>query len=283
MKKIIAGVTLLLLTSCVGKKEQSDPFASIIKESDSVTCTHDSLSEQLISDEQLSAEVDDSFGDFFYNFSSDDVLQRKRICFPLQCNTEGVLSEIDESAWKYDDLFLKQGYYTLLFERESDMDLVDTDSMNQVRVECFFLAKQLLKSYYFERQKGIWMLQSIEMCAVNRTKKREDFITFFKRFSTDSLFQTQRIHQPLQFVTIDPDDDFSIIETTLGLEQWFAFKPTLPIEKLSNINYGQQNKGQSPYKIVALKGLGNGFSNILYFHFRDGGGWELYKFEDTSI
>ncbi|KAA6307939.1 hypothetical protein EZS27_040388, partial [termite gut metagenome] len=33
--------------------------------------------------------------------------------------------------------------------------------------------------------------------------------------------------------------------------------------------------------IVALKGIGNGFSNTLYFQ-RKEGKWELYKFEDIS-
>lgn len=50
----------------------------------------------------------------------------------------------------------------------------------------------------------------------------------------------------------------------------------------SNINYGQRNDDDSPTKILALKGIGNGFSNILYFR-RKAGEWELYKFEDTSI
>ena len=48
---------------------------------------------------------------------------------------------------------------------------------------------------------------------------------FFARFATDSLFQSSRIAHPLIFVTSDPDDDFSILETSLDLNQWFAFKP----------------------------------------------------------
>lgn len=56
----------------------------------------------------------------------------------------------------------------------------------------------------------------------------------------------------------------------------------LPADRLSNINYGQRNDDDSPTKILALKGIGNGFSNILYFR-RKAGEWELYKFEDTSI
>ena len=110
----------------------------------------------------------------------------------------------------------------------------------------------------------------------------ENFVEFFGHFATDSLFQSQRVREPLAFVTSDPDDDFSILETTLDLNQWFAFKPVLPVDRLSNINYGQRNDDDSPTKILALKGIGNGFSNILYFR-RKAGEWELYKFEDTSI
>ncbi|MCQ5174983.1 DUF4348 domain-containing protein, partial [Bacteroides fragilis] len=74
----------------------------------------------------------------------------------------------------------------------------------------------------------------------------------------------------------------SILETTLDLNQWFAFKPALPADKLSNINYVQQNDDNASHKILALKGIGNGFSNILYFQRKDSG-LELYKFDDTSI
>ena len=84
------------------------------------------------------------------------------------------------------------------------------------------------------------------------------------------------------FCHLRSDDDFSILETSLDLNQWFAFKPALPTDRLSNINYGQRNDDNSPTKILALKGIGNGFSNILYFR-RKAGEWQLYKFEDTSI
>ena len=98
------------------------------------------------------------------------------------------------------------------------------------------------------------------------------------------MFQSRRIKQPLAFVTTDPDDDFSVLETTLDLNQWFAFKPELPTDRLSNINYGQKSIDDSNVKIVALKGIGNGLSNILYFKRKErSGDWELYKFEDVSI
>ena len=138
-----------------------------------------------------------------------------------------------------------------------------------------------MKRYYFERIKGAWILEAINLRPIEKNDN-EDFVEFFNRFASDSLFQSQRVQNPLAFVTSDPDDDFSILETTIDRNQWFAFKPVLPTDRLSNINYGQRNDDNSSTKILALKGIGNGFSNLLYFR-RKGGEWELYKFEDTSI
>jgi hypothetical protein len=86
----------------------------------------------------------------------------------------------------------------------------------------------------------------------------------------------------LKFVTTDPNDEFSVINATIDVNQWFAFKPQLPKVQISNINYGQLDTNKSKSKIVALIGVGNGFSNILHFSKKDGK-WKLYKFEDVSI
>lgn len=284
MKKLIAGVAVLsLLSSCGNKKANIDPFASITNEIDSVIQNRtDTILKEKPSEDPKPIEADESFDDFIYNFASDDALQRQRIVFPLAYYNGDAQSKIEKKHWKHDDLFTKQSFYTLLFDREEDMDLVGSAKLTSVQVEWIYMPKRMVKKYCFERLKGAWMLQSIRLRPIEQNDN-EDFVDFFDRFSTDSLFQSQRIRQPLQFVTTDPDDDFSILETTLDLNQWFAFRPTLPTDKLSNINYGQKNSGQSLVKILALKGIGNGFSNILYFQRKGSGDWELYKFEDTSI
>ena len=209
------------------------------------------------------------------------MLQRQRVKFPLPYYNGDKKSNIEERNWKHDDLFTKQHYYTLLFDREEDMDLVGDTSLTSVQVEWVFVKTRMVKKYYFERIKGAWMLEAINLRPIKQNDN-ENFVEFFGHFAADSLFQSKRVCEPLAFVTTDPDDDFSILETTLDLNQWFAFKPGLPADRLSNINYGQRNDDDSPTKILALKGIGNGFSNILYFR-RKAGEWELYKFEDTSI
>lgn len=282
MKRIFAGVFVLtFLVACQNKKANIDPFASLTSEVDSARCMVDSLSKDSLSKELNPIEEDDSFDDFVYRFATDDQLQRQRIAFPLPYYNEGKKLSIEKRYWKHDDLFVKQGYYTLIFESEEEMNLAEDLEVNAVNIEFIYLKTRMMKTYSFERKKKIWRLNKIDLSAL-KVNGEEDFIDFFGHFATDSVFQSQRIKKPLAFVTTDPDDDFAVIETTLDLNQWYAFKPKLPADCLFNVNYGQKSNTDSSTKIVALKGVGNGFSNVLYFQRREKQ-WELCKFEDTSI
>ena len=260
-----------------------DPFATITEMVDSAGHKADTLQQAEVKEEPKPLEADELFDDFIFNYASDEALQRERTVFPLPYYNRDTPSKIEERFWKHDYLFTKQNYYTLLFDRESDMDMVGDTALKSVQVEWIYLKTRMVKKYYFERIKGAWILEAIDLRPLEKGDN-EDFVEFFGRFATDSLFQSRRIKQPLAFVTTDPDDDFSVLETTLDLNQWFAFKPELPTDRLSNINYGQKSIDDSNVKIVALKGIGNGLSNILYFKRKErSGDWELYKFEDVSI
>ncbi|EJW99076.1 lipoprotein [gut metagenome] len=282
MRKLIAGVIALgLLLSCSNSNTKGGPFAVTNNGVDSASVAVDSILAEDLPEEPKPTQADEFFDDFIYNFASDDALQRRRIKFPLPYYKEERKLNIEEKHWKHDSLFTNDRIYTLLFDKEKDMDLVGDTSLTSVQVEWIYVKTQMLKRYYFERIKGTWILEAINYRPLAKDGN-EDFVEFFSRFASDSLFQSSRIAQPLIFVTSDPDDDFSILETSLDLNQWFAFKPELPTVRLSNIRYGQQIDANSSTKILVLKGLGNGFSNILYFR-RRAGKWKLYKFEDTSI
>lgn len=161
------------------------------------------------------------------------------------------------------------------------MDLVGDTTLKSVQVEWIFLKTRTLKKYYFEKLKGVWMLEAINLRKI-ATHEPADFIEFYTRFATDSIFQQEHIAPRLHFVTIDPDDEFSILETTLDAGQWMAFSPQLPKERLSNIDYGQHISPQSHTRILKINGIGNGYSNLFYFR-RQGESWELYRYEDTSM
>lgn len=281
MKKIILGtVALLLLASCNGKKSNIDPFKSLTSMVDSVTEEVDTTANDSVIDIPKPVKADETFDDFIFSFATDPKMQQQRIHFPLIFKNGNSVSKIEKRFWKKDFLFTKQNYYTMLFDNESDMDLMTDTSLKSAQFEWYYMKSNKVKKYHFKREKGAWMLGLIAISSI-ANNENESFIEFFRKFASDSVFQRSRTREPLTFVTTDPDDDFSILETTMEVNQWFAFAPVLPKEKLSNINYGQSNSDNSNTKILTMKGLGNGFSNTLYFK-RQGKQWEFYKFEDLS-
>lgn len=291
MKKITIGVfVLLFLNSCANKKKETDSYVpeKAYHSTDSIAQVppSDSLFTETKEQEKeemkpiMPVEKNELFDDFIYNFTTDEEFQQQRIVFPVPYYNLNVSSKIEKEDWKHDELFIKNSYYTLFFDTEEDMELSKESSLTSVQVEWNLMKSRTIKKYYFERIKGAWMLEAINIHAGEKNKN-ESFLDFFIRFSTDTLFQHTRIREPLTFITTDPDDDFSIMETTLDLNQWSAFRPDLPVDDMFYISYGQQNSNQSTHKIVALKGIENGFSNYLYFRRRDNK-WQLYKFEDTG-
>ncbi len=282
MKRIVIGtLILILLGACYRKQPETVATASFPSQIVLPDHQAEERIEETVSDTApVPRSEDGSFDDFVYLFASDERLQRKRIRFPLPFYSTDTVIRIKPEEWEHDFLFTLDHYYTLLFDNEEDIYLLNNDSISSVQVEWYYMLERKVKRYYFEKVNNAWLLEAINMRNVEETG-REDFGHFFVQFATDSLFQREHICDPLEFVTADPDDDFSILEATIDKDQWFAFKPELPKERLSNINYGQQNQDNARSKVVVLKGIGNGFSNSLYFQRRNGK-WELYKFEDVS-
>lgn len=282
MKKVFSGLLLLLfIAACGNKQKTSDPFAALTQMVDSARQQPDSLQQPVEDESPKPIEADELFDDFIFNYASDDALQRQRTIFPLPYYKDDTPVKIEKKYWEHDYLFSQQSYYTLLFDREEDMDMVGDTALTSVQVEWVYLKTRMVKKYYFERIKGAWMLEAINLRKIEKGEN-EDFVDFYARFVTDSVYQSKHIHTPLKFITLDPDDEFSILETTLDLNQWYAFRPILPTDRLSNINYGQKNEDQSTTKILKVNGIGNGYSTVFYFR-KKRGEWELYKYEDTSM
>ena len=282
MKKVFSGLLLLLfIAACENKQKTSDPFAALTQMVDSARQQPDSLQQPVEDESPKPIEADELFDDFIFNYASDDALQRQRTIFPLPYYKDDTPLKIEKKYWEHDYLFSQQSYYTLLFDREEDMDMVGDTALTSVQVEWVYLKTRMVKKYYFERIKGAWMLEAINLRKIEKGEN-EAFVDFYARFVTDSVYQSKHIHTPLKFITIDPDDEFSILETTLDLNQWYAFRPILPTDRLSNINYGQKNEDQSTTKILKVNGIGNGYSTVFYFR-KKRGEWELYKYEDTSM
>lgn len=286
MKRYVFGCCVLvcLLASCTGGKKNINPFETLTEQIDSLRVLPDSTASDTLpqTDDVIPATADESFADFFYNFASDEKFQRKRIVSPISSYKGDKVVRISREEWQYDPLFSKDQFYTVLYDREDDMEMGKDTAINSVQVDWIFLKERKVKRYYFQRIRSSWYLEAINKeNLAHATEGKEDFFDFYTRFANDSIFQAERLRSPLSFVTADPDDEFQILETTLEDGQWFAFRPPLMKERLTNIHYGQRESSDSNTKIIDFKGFGNGFCNTLYFE-RKNGQWRLDKFEDLS-
>lgn len=227
--------------------------------------------------------VDESFDDFVFAYASNKDFQVQRTKFPLPIIEDGKESSfIQKKEWVNDSLFTDRYFYTILFDKEEDMDMVGESELTEARVEWIYLDDYSTKSYNFKRLDKIWLLKSISKDQLE-DKKNEDFIKFYNQFASDTIFQVSRLEKPLEYVTTDPEDDFEILETVIDANSWRSLSPVLPVKKLVNINYGQPNDAESTSKILAVKGIGNGFSNVYFFKMNKQGSWKLYKFEDIGV
>lgn len=284
MKKLIIGICLLIgMVSCSGGKKDSAAKEEPVESVDTIEWMADSVYEEEVEEEpEVSVYAERSFADFLYNFATSEKFQLRRILFPLPYYMDNKKDSIEKEEWVHDPLFSQQEFYSMLYDDLEDAELEKDTTSTSVRIEWIDLKKKKMKRYYFERLYGWWKLEAIDDATMPKEETgQEDFYEFYERFANDSLFQAERVADPLPFMAPDPDDDFQILETTIQKMQWFTFQPKLPDEFLTNINYGQRLDRDSRTRIIELRGFGNGFSNTLYFRCRNGE-WKLTRFEDFS-
>ena len=260
-------------TGCTDKKPVA--IDSVVVDSTQADSTSADTLEALITEQPMPKAADELFDDFFFNFAANRKLQRKRIHFPLPVYRDGkVVKTIKKEEWKIDNFFMRQDFYTLIFDNTKQMNVVKDTTISHVVVEKINLTTKSVKQYLFNRINGEWLLTSIDFKHMYKNTNAS-FLKFYERFAADSAFQMQRVHDPLSFVGPDPDNDFSSTSGTLLPEQWPSFAPELPREMIYNIIYGQKYT-ESEQKIFVIRGIANGLETELTFK-RRGGNWMLTK------
>lgn len=282
MKKLsFISVLLALLTivcfssvGCTGKKPASDADTLASDTTVADTQAMDST-EKLIEETPMPKAADELFDDFVFNFAANRKLQLSRVHFPLPVyRNENVVKTIDKKHWKMEHFFMRQDYYTLIFDNQKQMNLVKDTTIDHVVVEKVFYHKKTVQQFLFNRINGQWMMTSINYKPMY-SNKNASFLKFYGKFATDSTFQAEHLHNPVKFVGPDPDDDFSTMTGDIEPETWPAFAPKLPSSMIYNIIYGQKYN-ESNQKIFVIRGIANGLETELTFK-RIGGKWMLTK------
>ncbi len=283
MKTLSVGFIMLFL--CYGCRpgrgnSGGGSIAVTVAEDSSAIVQADSLVMDSAAKAAIPENIDETFDDFVYTYASDKRFQLYRTHFPLPYVKDTARVEIRRSEWIHDALYANLEFYNTLFDKEEDMEMEKDTRMDKVNVSWLFLDKKEARRYYFERNKGHWMLESITQKSYGN-EPNEAFLSFFYVFCNDSVFQRKHVAPSLKFVTNDPDDDFNVIEAFISVDQWFAFRPSLPNNKMTNIDYGQPYSAKSRHKIVTFRGIGTGYGNTLFFT-REGDSWILTEYEDLS-
>ncbi len=274
IKKILLFITVLLsLFACSGNKS-----GQTNKNSDTIDSSSEApdSTEKVISETPMPKAADELFDDFFFNFAANKKLQFKRIVFPLTVNNGKDSIMMKKEDWKMNHFFMRQNFYTVIFDNEKQMNLVKDTTINHVVVEKISLIKNNVKQYIFDRINGQWMMTKVNNEAMYQSTNAS-FLKFYQRFVVDTAFQVRSLNNPVKFIGPDPDDDFSRLEGMITPDTWFGFCPELPSGVIYNIIYGQTYK-ESNKKIFVKRGIANGLEIELTFK-KVKGKWKLVKIE----
>lgn len=282
MKYIII-ILLTLITSCnTGTKQREMEKRKLELRLDSMQrAQDDSLKTAALEKRRLPSAMDGSFADFLYAFAESRATQQARTSFPLPfIKDNNDTTYIYREKWQYNPLFSTIDNYTIIRESINDEE---EDHSGRAVLEWLYLHNKDVVAYHFNKINGAWMLTRLEEKKIYKEDNHdtENFLDFYLRFSTDTAFQSTRLASPLKLITFDPEDEFSIIETSIAPEEWPAFRPELPGQVITNIDFCTNHKSDSDCKIFEIKGFSNGFDNLLWFRLVDGL-WKLEQFEDLS-
>jgi hypothetical protein len=276
MKRVFFAIFafVLIMFSCTGNKANQTEEVPADSVADSIDTTDVDSMELLITETPMPRAADAMFDDFLFNFLANKKLQKERVIFPLRVTENGTITKIEKDDWQMEHLFMRQGYYTLLFNSDKQMQLMKDTAVSEAVVEKILLAKNQIKNYFFQRIKGAWLLREIKVTPI-QSDANASFLAFYQRFVNDTAFQVKSISETVDFVGPDPDDDFNMMEGVITPDTWEAFAPTLPHKTLYNIIYGKpQEEGNQ--KIYLLRGVANGLEMELRFK-KEGGRWMLKK------
>lgn len=273
---IFLPVIIMICFSAVGCSDKKPTTSVDATDSLTTDTTAADTMETIISETPMPKAADELFDDFIFNFAANRKLQFSRIKFPLQVVQGKKVTMLEKKDWKMEHFFMRQGFYTLIFDNRRQMDLVKDTTVARVTIEKIYLKRNWVNQYIFDRINGQWMLVSMHKEAMFQNSN-VSFLKFYQRFSTDSLYQIESMNDEVTFTAPDPDNDFGDITGTMYPDQWPDFKPALiPRNAIYNILYGQKYT-ESSQKIFVIRGIANGLETEMTFR-RKNGQWKLMKF-----
>ena len=280
VKVILPLYVVVTLFSCNNGRysESSEDVDSMSVDTSVVPDTLSEIDEE-IEEADESDKLDTSFDDFMFAFTHSDRLQSKRIVWPLTfTDVDGNTRKTNSFNCASEFRFLKEDFHTVLYGDRKQVESQKFDMEDSlVVVERIDLIEENLRSFEFHLIAGKWKLTSVRDIVFHESDIF-DFLTFYARFSSDTLYQQAHVEQPLKVMVLDPEEDDSYIEGTINAEQWRSFCPDVPQGVISNIRYGVQI--YRPKRMILQKsGSSNGLQELFFFTKKDNE-WYLTRYEN---
>ncbi len=242
------------LCGCTGGKEQNGES----QEDDSYSLSSSEIPAMTIDEEialreplQPNSEVL-AFDDFFFLFLRSKSFQLKHVRFPVQIEELDGTSRTITSGNAFTDYFYwpDAEEYTLLLTDVAEMEGFKGGlDLDTVVAQVIDLEEMTMRCYDFAERDSVWWLHASRNLELQGHVA--DFLKFYVQFTTDTIFQEERLAEQIHFTYADPEDENGIVEGILLPSQWSAFRPDMPQGILTNFDFGQPLEDSQ--KIVVLE------------------------------
>ncbi len=272
-------VTMLISCNNKGTVPVSDTTIEVEENSDSLPEIEE-VEEELVIDEESTPALDGIFNDFLFAYLHSRTLRQKRTAKPLPLEHSVRPTELlEDFNPEFELSFLSGEYFTTLYGSTYQMHEEDDEGLEEdsiVSLQRINLNDGTIRNYRFLREEGHWQLVAIREETFDDSDI-SDFLNFYARFCSDSIFQSQSIADPLHISLQDTGDENEIVDGIIDADQWRTFCPEVPSGIISNIRKGQSYGG---HRVVMRKsGLSNGLQEIFTFS-KERNGWRLTKYEN---
>ena len=215
-----------------------------------------------------------------FSFLHSQTLRQERTTNPLPLeHIERETELLEDFNPEFEFSFMSGEYFTTLYGNASQMQEEDDQELEEdsiVSLQRINLNDGTIRNFRFLREEGRWKLEAIREETV-ADDNLSDFLNFYARFCSDSIFQSQSIANPLRIRLQDSEDEDGSIDGIIDAEQWQTFCPEVPSGIISNIRKGQHYSGR---RIVMRKsGLSNGLQEVFTFT-KERTGWRLTRYEN---
>lgn len=266
----------MLLVACIGNPGESSSDDQ--EENDTINVeTIDTVETETVPVATPPKKADELFDDFVYAFMHNKKFQRSRIDFPLTNMVEGQNVPIESKLWKHDPLYSERELYMTISPSARVEKLSKDTSINFVLVQEINPVSEMVKQYTFERKQAEWKLTEISRTKVAELEEGADFMSFYCKFTTDSIFQMEHLGQTID-VDILAEDSEERIDGYIQAEQWPDFAPELPKDELMCVRYGKDYEASS-HRIVNIDSPSGDAGISMVFEKKDGN-WRLMRYKN---